>query len=762
MKTKLFFSILMITVLIAFQGFSQQYSVKPKIVQVNSEGLKVNMFNDAATRNISVYLPPGYDDNSERYYPVIYLLSGEKETNSEWFRTRGDKNLVEILDKKINSGTINPVIVVAVDGRNKLQGCWYTNSQVTGNWEDFVVNDVVAFVDQNFRSLPFAAGRGIAGNSMGGYGALKLATKHPDMFSAVYAMNAFIDFKTVFNDTIIWKANVQTAMDADKFPTTDEFANRLLAMSAAFTPDINTPPCYGQLPFLAPGKTNDAASQWLNQDPMQMISSNTENLKQLKSLVLDCNIINKNIILNNNYSRALTASNIDHKFLQYKENSEEDILQRVQDFMLPLFSEYLSPSLLQVNSHFSYSSTDHLKAWLNTNGKIFIVPAETPDSTEAIETNKVFEVNAAADNLELIPLANLSKGVYKAVGISSSGFIGKPYVFGINDGTPQVKISISDFTTGKPIDFCDVRINDESCTQDADGNYYRIGSGIHNLYIGKEKYFPLETSVTVYTDTIFNFLLVKDSYLQVVEKGYNIPVHEAMVTQNGKATLTGSNGITSVQNLAEGMLDCRIFKQGYFTEVVHIPLQPGQTATVQLTPKWADLRFILINESGKGIPDAAVSVAGKTLRSDQSGTAQLAGIESRIEYNARISSSYYETAEIPFYLQADTIIVVVLKQKLSASESDTQMKLGLITGIQNNLNTELKIYPNPVSETLFIKTERQSEYKVALSDMGGRIVYSANTNEILHRINLSSFIPGIYLITVSSDGYSKTQKIVKQ
>ena len=284
MKTKLFFSILMISVLIAFQGFSQQYPVKPKILQVNSEGLKTNMFNDAATRNISVYLPPGYDDNSERYYPVIYLLSGEKETNSEWFRTRGDKNLVEILDKKINSGTINPVIVVAVDGRNKLQGCWYTNSQVTGNWEDFVVNDVVAFVDQNFRSLPFASGRGIAGNSMGGYGALKLATKHPDIFSAVYAMNAFIDFKTVFNDTIIWKANIQTAMDADKFPTTDEFANRLLAMSAAFSPDINTPPCYGQLPFLASGKTNDAASQWLNQDPMQMISSNIENLKQLRSL----------------------------------------------------------------------------------------------------------------------------------------------------------------------------------------------------------------------------------------------------------------------------------------------------------------------------------------------------------------------------------------------------------------------------------------------------------------------------------------------
>ena len=207
---------------------------------------------------------------------------------------------------------------------------------------------------------------------------------------------------------------------------------------------------------------------------------------------------------------------------------------------------------------------------------------------------------------------------------------------------------------------------------------------------------------------------------------------------------------TSVQNLAEGMLDCRIFKQGYFTEVVHIPLQPGQTATVQLTPKWADLRFVLINESGKGIPDAAISVAGKTLRSDQSGTAQLTGIETRVEYNARISSSNLETAEIPFYLQADTIIVVVLKQKLSASESDSQVKLGLITGIQNNLNTELKIYPNPVSETLHIKTERQSGYKVALSDMGGRMVYSANTNETLHRIDLSSFVPGIYLITVSS------------
>ncbi len=767
MNTRLSFSILMMFLLVSFQGWSQMFSVNPMIVQVHSEGLQVNMFNDAATRNISVYLPPDYSKNPDRHYPVVYLLSMEKETNNEWFRPRGDMNLVEILDKSIHSGRINPVIVVAVDGRNKLQGGWYTNSQVTGNWEDFIVNDVLGYVDQNFRTLPFPSGRGIAGKSMGGYGALKLATKHPDKFNTVYAMNAFIDFQTLFNDTIIWKSSIKTALEAKDFPTTDDFANRLLAMSAAFTPDINAPPIYGQFPLLAPGEPNKTVSeQWLKQDPMQMITSCSANLRQLKALVLDCNITDKSIIFNGNYSKSLTNNGIANTFLYYNGNNEQDVFQRVQDFMLPVFSENLSPSLLQVNSHFYYSTVDQINAWLNTDGKIIIVPFETSNSEEEIEANKLFEIETSANNRVKISLTALRKGVYKAVGIASSGFIGKPYVFGINEGTPRVKIGITDFTTGKPIEYCDVMSNEAVCKQDPDGYFYLEGGGTYNLSINKEKYYTLKSSVMVYTDTVFNFLLVKDSYLKVIEKGYGKPVWEAVVTQNGRATLTGPDGFTTVQNLDEGMLDCRIFKPGYFTEVVHMPLQSGNSATVELTLKQADISFVLVDEKGTGLPDAVINIAGKSLQTDENGRALLENVETRQEYTFTISQGNYETLQETIYLEAD----ITIARQLSSGEKTVVLFSGegtksvnhLVTGVENKLHKDLRIYPNPANEVLYVKTSITSGYKVMLSDLSGRIVYQAQPNETVHSINLSSFNRGIYLISLSSDGYSTIQKIVKQ
>lgn len=60
---------------------------------------------------------------------------------------------------------------------------------VTGNWEDFVINDVVNYVDQNFRTIQKVQARGIAGHSMGGFGALNIAMRHPDIFSCVYGMS---------------------------------------------------------------------------------------------------------------------------------------------------------------------------------------------------------------------------------------------------------------------------------------------------------------------------------------------------------------------------------------------------------------------------------------------------------------------------------------------------------------------------------------------------------------------------------------------
>src|SRR5438067_12746368 len=84
-------------------------------------------------------------------------------------------------------GAIAPMIIVIPNGQDAYLGSFYVNSVTAGNWEDYIARDVVAYVDSHYRTVAGAEGRGIAGHSMGGFGALNLGLKHPDVFAAVYA-----------------------------------------------------------------------------------------------------------------------------------------------------------------------------------------------------------------------------------------------------------------------------------------------------------------------------------------------------------------------------------------------------------------------------------------------------------------------------------------------------------------------------------------------------------------------------------------------
>jgi S-formylglutathione hydrolase FrmB len=93
----------------------------------------------------------------------------------------------DIVDKLILNGEIKPMILAAPDTKGKTYiGTFYTNSSLNGRWEDFITQDLVQFVERNYRAVRQSRSRGIMGVSMGGYGAIKLALKHPDIFSVVY------------------------------------------------------------------------------------------------------------------------------------------------------------------------------------------------------------------------------------------------------------------------------------------------------------------------------------------------------------------------------------------------------------------------------------------------------------------------------------------------------------------------------------------------------------------------------------------------
>src|SRR5262249_20328107 len=129
-----------------------------------------------------------YAKDGERRYPVVFLLHGYEGSGRQWL---GDAEwgIRNVMDRLTAAGKSREMIVVMPDAKNRLGGSFYTDSVAAGNWEQFLSRELVAHVARKYRTLARPASRGAAGHSMGGYGAILLAMKHPDTFGAAYALS---------------------------------------------------------------------------------------------------------------------------------------------------------------------------------------------------------------------------------------------------------------------------------------------------------------------------------------------------------------------------------------------------------------------------------------------------------------------------------------------------------------------------------------------------------------------------------------------
>jgi enterochelin esterase-like enzyme len=153
-----------------------------------------------------VMLPPGYDADTRRY-PVLYMLHGVAGGSEEW----QEIGLLAAADRMIQRGEIDPLLIVLPNG-----GANYWVNQATGaRWADYVVNDVVASVDRQYRTVDSPRARAIGGLSMGGEGALRIAMQNPNVFGIAGAHSpslrtAFDQFapeiQELFGDQESWRA----------------------------------------------------------------------------------------------------------------------------------------------------------------------------------------------------------------------------------------------------------------------------------------------------------------------------------------------------------------------------------------------------------------------------------------------------------------------------------------------------------------------------------------------------------------------------
>ena len=151
--------------------------VQPQGIPVAREGIRtVEFYSPAVDRTMkyNIVLPYAYQDSDVRY-PVLYLLHGGQQNYTMW----GMMGVPFYAD-------MYSLIVVMPDGGNS----WYVNWAVSeggqkNDWEDHILEDVVGHVDANFRTIPRREGRAITGLSMGGFGAMALGLRHPEMFVSI-------------------------------------------------------------------------------------------------------------------------------------------------------------------------------------------------------------------------------------------------------------------------------------------------------------------------------------------------------------------------------------------------------------------------------------------------------------------------------------------------------------------------------------------------------------------------------------------------
>lgn len=160
---------LLLFLLLSTPLFAQQGIVKESLT------LKSAILGKEVRYNI--YLPADYE-KSNRSYPILYLLHGFGDDETGWVQF-GEAN--RIADHAFATGEAAPMIIAMPDGG--ISG--YVNSfDGKVRYEDFFIQEFIPYIEKGYRVRNQKRYRAIAGLSMGGYGTMVMATKHPDLFEA--------------------------------------------------------------------------------------------------------------------------------------------------------------------------------------------------------------------------------------------------------------------------------------------------------------------------------------------------------------------------------------------------------------------------------------------------------------------------------------------------------------------------------------------------------------------------------------------------
>jgi enterochelin esterase-like enzyme len=321
-------------------------------IRVHGAALDGNLSGDDATRDVFVYLPPRYARDPKRRYPVVYFLHGYTATAQAYVKF---VDLPQSADAAIAAGG-HEMIIVLPDAFTKWSGSMYSSSVTTGDWESYVANDLVGYVDSHYRTIAKRESRGLSGHSMGGYGTWRIGMKRPDVFGALYAMSScclLID--PARGGDPVTRPPAASGQSNARPPTASApsasqqqprgpaagFANALSAQAAAWAPNPDNPPDYFDLPTKNGEIDPLIASKWLANSPLLLVDQYVPSLKRYRAIALDVGDKDPLGADNVNLDAELTRLRIPHGYELYDGDHTNRVKERFAAKLLPFFSQHL-------------------------------------------------------------------------------------------------------------------------------------------------------------------------------------------------------------------------------------------------------------------------------------------------------------------------------------------------------------------------------------------------------------------------------------
>lgn len=307
-------------------------------IKIHGAALEGNLEGDAVDREAVVFLPPSYQKETRRRYPVVYALHGFWIGAEQWTH---EIHVPQTLEGAFAQGA-REMIVVLPDAKTQHNGSMYSSSVTTGDFESYVVRDVVTYMDSHYRTIPDRRSRGLVGHSMGGYGATRIGMKHPDVFGSLYVMSPCClsprASEPADAETDKSLATLATPADSAHLPWG---VRTRLAAAAAWSPNPKNPPLYLDLPTKDGVAQPEVLAKWTANAPLAFIDQYVGNLRMYHGIALDVGDQDGLRADTSKLHEVLDAYGIRNTLEIYPGTHTSAVADRFQNHVLPFFSQNL-------------------------------------------------------------------------------------------------------------------------------------------------------------------------------------------------------------------------------------------------------------------------------------------------------------------------------------------------------------------------------------------------------------------------------------